>query len=64
MIFAEKFRLHEKLAEEEKLEFAWYLRDAGPLWNAVFLLSVSQRYYDMHYKHLQDVSESTSNFDI
>jgi hypothetical protein len=46
IVFADQFVSHEKLTEAEKLEFAWYLRDAGHLWNAIFTLAVSQRYYE------------------
>jgi tRNA nucleotidyltransferase (CCA-adding enzyme) len=64
MVFADQFRLHEKLSEAEKLEFAWYLRDAGPLWNAIFPLAVAQSYFESHYRIIQDVSKATSDFDI
>ena len=64
MVFADQFRLHEKLSEAEKLEFAWYLRDAGPLWNAILPLAVAQSYFESHYRLVQDVSKATSDFDI
>ncbi len=61
--FANKFAATESLNNNEKLELGLFLRDAGHHWNSIFLLAISQEYFNIHYQHL-DHTTATSEFDI
>ena len=50
-----------KLPNDLKLELGLYLREAGPRWDSIFLIALSQEYFNLYYR---GKPMATSEFDI